>query len=220
MVVFPSYGVHSIYATDDGGQTWTPVGGNLEENPDGTGSGPSVRWISTLYVDDQPVYLAGTSVGLFSSTELDGMNTIWSPEAHDTIGNVTIDMIDVRQSDGYVAVATYANGTYTTYITEVPDVSISVTEPEVLPQAFALSAAYPNPFNATTTVPYHLPRAGVVTASVYNLRGQKIETLFQGWRQAGRQDLQWQPRNVASGVYFIRLDFEDTARITQVVVQR
>ena len=220
LVVFPNYGVHSIYATEDGGQTWIPVSGNLEENPDGTGSGPSVRWVSTLYVDDQPVYLAGTSVGLFSSIELDGMNTIWSPEGRETIGNVVIDMIDVRQSDGYVAVATYGNGTYTTYITEVPDVAISVTEPTPQPETFALLAPYPNPFNTATTLPYQLPRAGMVTASVYNLRGQKLETLFQEWQQAGRQELRWDARHVASGVYFIQLDFEDASQVQHVVVQK
>lgn len=220
LVVFPNYGVHSIYATDDGGQTWTPVSGNLEENPDGTGNGPSVRWVSTLYVDDQPVYLAGTSAGLFSSIELDGMNTIWSPEGRETIGHVAIDMIDVRQSDGYVAVATYGNGTYTTYITEVPDVAISVDEPTPQPETFALSAPYPNPVNTTTTLPYALPRAGMVTASVYNLRGQKIETLFQARQQAGRHELRWDTRHVASGVYFIRLDFENVSQMRQVVVQK
>jgi len=220
LVVFPNYGVHSIYAATDGGQTWMPVSGNLEENSDGTGSGPSVRWISTLYVDDQPVYLAGTSAGLFSSIELDGMNTIWSPEGRATIGNVVIDMIDVRQSDGYVAVATYGNGIYTTYITEVPDVAISVTEPTPQPETFALSAPYPNPVNTTTTLPYALPRAGMVTASVYNLRGQKLATLVQEWQQAGQQELRWDARHVASGVYFIQLDFENASQVQHVVVQK
>ncbi|MFV1980288.1 MAG: WD40/YVTN/BNR-like repeat-containing protein, partial [Rhodothermia bacterium] len=103
IVVFPSYGVLSIYASEDGGGSWSPVSGTLEENPDGTGSGPSVRWVSILYLNDEPVYLAGTSVGLFSARRLEGMDTKWSPEAQSSIGNVVIDMIDVRQSDGFVA---------------------------------------------------------------------------------------------------------------------
>ena len=40
LVVFPNYGVISIFASDDGGAHWTPVAGNLEENPNGSGSGP------------------------------------------------------------------------------------------------------------------------------------------------------------------------------------
>ncbi|MGA7306020.1 MAG: sialidase family protein, partial [Rhodothermales bacterium] len=159
-VVFPSYGVLSIYYTDDLGETWTPVSGNLEENPDGSGSGPSVRWLTILYVQDQPIYLAGTSVGLFATAKLDGMNTKWSPEAMDTIGNIVISMIDVRQSDGFVAVATYGNGIYTTHITKV---TIGVEDQIELPEAFEIASAYPNPFATSTTIAYDLPRAGAVS---------------------------------------------------------
>jgi hypothetical protein len=118
IVVFPNYGVVSIFASEDGGQHWTPEAGNLEEHPDGSGAGPSVRWVTTLYVGDQPVYFAGTSVGLFSTTALDGMNTVWVQEGAATIGNVVVDMIDVRQSDGYVAVGTHGNGIYTATVAD------------------------------------------------------------------------------------------------------
>ncbi|HQG45227.1 MAG TPA: hypothetical protein PLG50_06190, partial [bacterium] len=104
LAVFPNYETMSIYYSEDGGDNWIPVAGNLEEKPDGSGSGPSVRWLATLYVKEQPVYLAGTSVGLFSTIKLDGMNTVWVQEGAGSIGNIVIDMIDVRQSDGYIAV--------------------------------------------------------------------------------------------------------------------
>lgn len=103
-----------MFKSIDGGGSWTPVSGNLEENPDGSGSGPSVRWVSILYLDDEPVYLAATRVGLFSARRLEGMDTKWSPEAQTFIGNVVINMIDVRQSEGFVAVATHGNGVYST----------------------------------------------------------------------------------------------------------
>lgn len=217
MVIFPSYGVLSIYASENGGESWTPVSGNLEENPDGTGSGPSVRWVSILYVQEQPVYFAGTSVGLFSTTKLDGMNTTWVPEAATTIGNVVVDMIDVRQSDGFVAVATHGNGIYSTYTTEVPT---SISESVLKPETFELFSAYPNPFNASTTIRYQLPGAGFVTANVYNIRGQKIETLFKGRQQAGKQELLWNAGNVASGAYFIQVSFENTTKVKKVVLQK
>ncbi|MGA7305408.1 MAG: hypothetical protein WBW88_11060, partial [Rhodothermales bacterium] len=41
MVVFSSYGELSIFESKDGGASWEPVSGNLEENPDGSGAGPS-----------------------------------------------------------------------------------------------------------------------------------------------------------------------------------
>ncbi len=217
IVVFPSYEELSIFASEDGGQNWTPVSGNLEENPDGSGSGPSVRWVSILYVQDQPVYLASTSVGLFTARALEGMNTTWVPEAAITIGNVVIDMIDVRQSDGFVAVATHGNGVYSTYITEIPT---NITGPPPPPDAFALSAAYPNPFTTETTLFYQLSKAGWVTAEVYNIRGQKVKTLWEGHQPAGRQTLRWEAGNVADGTYFMRVQFENTTQVQQVVLQK
>ena len=217
MVVFSSYGVLSIFASDDGGGSWTPVSGNLEENPDGTGSGPSVRWLSILYVQDQPVYLAGTSVGLFSSAKLDGMNTKWSPEAATSIGNVVVDMIDVRQSDGFVAVATHGNGVYSTYITTVPT---AVEEQVEQPEAFEIVSTYPNPFATSTTVAYELPRAGVVSAGVFDIRGRKVATLFEGMQQAGRQELRWNPGSAADGVYFVTVDFGGSTQVKKIVLER
>lgn len=120
LVVFPNYGVVSIFYSEDGGQHWVGVAGNLEERPDGSGNGPSVRWVETLYVQNRPVYFAGTSVGLFSTTRLEGMDTRWVLEGARTIGNVVIDMIDVRQADGLVAVGSHGNGVYTTRVTELP----------------------------------------------------------------------------------------------------
>jgi hypothetical protein len=118
VIVYPNYGIISMYASDDGGGHWKPVAGNLEENPDGSGDGPSLRWVSILYVHDQPVYFAGTSVGLFSTTQLDCTSTTWVQEGAETIGNVVVDMIDVRQSDGFVVVGTHGNGVYSASVTE------------------------------------------------------------------------------------------------------
>ena len=43
-VVFSNYGIPSIFHSLDAGETWSDISGNLEENVDGTGNGPSVRW--------------------------------------------------------------------------------------------------------------------------------------------------------------------------------
>ncbi len=202
MVVFPNYGVISIFASDDGGATWTPVSGNLEENSDGSGSGPSVRWISILYVNDQPVYLAGTSVGLFSATKLNGMNTVWAPEALTKIGNIVVDMIDVRQSDGYVAVATHGNGIYSTYINEIPTGTVMQAEQ---PKTFKLFSAYPNPFNPVTTIKYSILKESDVTIRIYDILGKEITTLVNERKSVGKYSVTFNANNLSSGVYFYRM---------------
>lgn len=215
LVVSPSYGVVSIGYSEDGGNSWAPVSGNLEENPDGSGAGPSVRWVSILYVNGKPIYFAGTSVGLFSATKLNGMNTLWVQEGASTIGNIVIDMIDVRQSDGYVVVATHGNGVYSTYVTQ-----IAVSEEEItgLPKTLKLFPAYPNPFNETTNIRFSLKNSGRVKLKVYNVLGQEVKTLIDRPLQAGEHHIQWTADNVASGTYFIRLSFEDLSETQKVIL--
>ncbi|MFA0962258.1 T9SS type A sorting domain-containing protein [Roseivirga sp. BDSF3-8] len=119
MVVFSNYGVKSIYYSQNGGTSWVTIAGNLEENSDGTGNGPSVGWVAILPNGDDNIYFAGTSVGLFSTQNLDASSTVWSVESPDVVGNVWVDMIATRAIDGYVAVGTHGNGTYYTQI-DVP----------------------------------------------------------------------------------------------------
>jgi hypothetical protein len=218
IVVFPGYGIISMYASEDGGASWTPIAGNLEEYPNGSGSGPSIRWVSILYVEDKPIYFAGTSVGLFSTTKLDSMNTVWVQEGASTIGNVVIDMIDVRQSDGFVVVGTHGNGAYSTYITEYPSAVEEEEETAGQIASFTLHPAYPNPFNATTTIRFNLPHAGIAKLKVYNVLGQEVATVVDGHLSAGEHQVKWTADKMASGTYLVRLNFEDYSETQKVVL--
>ena len=114
MVVFSNYSVQSIWYSDDAGSSWTDVSGSLEENTDGSGNGPSVRWAEMGVISSSSTqYFVGTSTGLYSTTTLNGTSTTWTQEGSSTIGNVVVDMIDIRDSDGYVAIGTHGNGFYT-----------------------------------------------------------------------------------------------------------
>jgi hypothetical protein len=91
-----------------------------------------------------------------------------------------------------------------------------------MPNEFHLSQNYPNPFNPTTTVKYSIPTSNHVQISIYNVNGQKIRTLYEGMREAGNYDIQWNAQDdlgqfVTSGVYFVTLkcgDFVTAKRIT------
>ncbi|MBT7617832.1 MAG: T9SS type A sorting domain-containing protein [Calditrichaeota bacterium] len=74
------------------------------------------------------------------------------------------------------------------------------------PGEFFISEAYPNPFNSTTTITYGLPGPGGVSLQLYNLSGQLINTLFEGNRQAGIYSANLVGKNLASGLYFVRLE--------------
>lgn len=126
IVAFSNYEIQSLFYSENGGESWTPIGGNLEEYPSGIGSGPATTWIEIMKVNGQKFYLCGTSAGLFSTAYLYGANTAWTQEGAETIGNVVIDMIDSRNSDGFVAVATHGVGMFNAKINSLPSVPQAV----------------------------------------------------------------------------------------------
>ena len=66
-------------------------------------------------------------------------------------------------------------------------------------------AAYPNPFNPTTTLVFDLPREGQVRLDVHDLVGRRVARLLDGFRAAGTHRVGWQPDGLPSGVYVARL---------------
>ena len=91
------------------------------------------------------------------------------------------------------------------------DALTSVGGDEVVyaPKNFLLSQNYPNPFNAITNIQYQLPASGKVFLTIYNIRGHKILRLVEGEQLAGYHQITWDAINVASGIYFYRLQVDD-----------
>ena len=88
-----------------------------------------------------------------------------------------------------------------------------------MPTVYTLDAAYPNPFNPVTTLRYGLPENSQVQLEVYNLIGQHVATLVNEFQEAGYHQVNFDARNLASGIYLYRLkagDFIQHRRITLV----
>jgi hypothetical protein len=90
-----------------------------------------------------------------------------------------------------------------------------------VPTAYALYQNYPNPFNPETDIRYQIPEGGQVQLTVYNVLGQTITTLVDGYRAAGSYTVRWfgsdqSGRGLGSGIYFYRLqagDFSETRKM-------
>jgi PKD repeat protein len=86
-----------------------------------------------------------------------------------------------------------------------------VSDVPTLPRSFSLSQNHPNPFNPNTRIDYALPDGASVKLTVYNILGQMVRILVDGYQEAGFRYVDWDGadqsgREVASGVYFYKFE--------------
>lgn len=74
-----------------------------------------------------------------------------------------------------------------------------------VPEEIFLSQNYPNPFNPSTLIPFGINEDSDVELVVYDILGRKVRTLVSGLRTAGKYEIRFNSRELASGVYFYRL---------------
>lgn len=124
---------------------------------------------------------------------------------------VTFTPLTAGQYNGVLTIATnfISQDTLQVNVTGYADQGVGIGEDDPLPQEFAVSDNYPNPFNPSTTIDYQLSRAAQVHLTVYNSLGQKIRTLVRNFQQPGSYQAVWDGRNdagevVGSGMYLYR----------------
>ena len=91
------------------------------------------------------------------------------------------------------------------------------------PEELALQPNYPNPFNQSTVIRYRLSQVGRVQLEVYDLQGQRVRTLADRNGKAGTYHIEWNGTDtkgaqVATGVYFIRLQTQNTVRVHKMLL--
>ncbi len=202
IVVFANFQIQSLFLSTDAGLSWKPVGGNLEEYPNGSGNGPSCRAATIVPVAGGNVYLVGTTTGVYSTYKLDGMSTVWSLEGASTIGNDIINALDARPSDGYVAVGSCGSGAFTATFTSG---SKSVPCHQAAPSRLSLEPNYPNPYSSLTHFEFKIAQRGTVSFAIYDEKGIIVASLIDKELDPGTYTTQWNSSNLPSGVYIGKL---------------
>lgn len=83
---------------------------------------------------------------------------------------------------------------------------------------FKLEQNYPNPFNPLTNINFELPLSGYTKLFVYNLLGEKVKTLINGFMDAGMHSVKFDASDFGSGIFFYKLECEGYAQIRKMVV--
>ena len=70
---------------------------------------------------------------------------------------------------------------------------------------FNINSIYPNPFNPSTDISFTLPAEGYVKLSVYNIKGQEVDVIFEGYQDSGLHSYTWDASTFSSGIYYFHL---------------
>jgi len=92
-------------------------------------------------------------------------------------------------------------------------------------ESIQLYGNYPNPFNPTTQISFSLPDEEEIELTIYNVKGQKVKTLFSGFAEEGIHSLTWNGENdagrsVSSGIYFYKLKTNSKELIRKMLMMK
>ena len=91
-------------------------------------------------------------------------------------------------------------------------------EPIMIPAEYVLYQNYPNPFNPTTNIKFSIPRYSYVRLIIYNALGREVETLVSNELAAGIHNIEWTAKNMASGIYFYRIEAENFVKVNKMLL--
>lgn len=192
------------YYSNNAGATWTAIEGNL--SGDENNLGPSIRSAEIIEGTNTTVYVLGTSTGVYSTTLLDGDNTIWTKESPNIIGSAIAGAMDYRSSDQTLIVGTHGRGAFIATAGSIV-ANEKGNSSSGSPSSFVLAQNYPNPFNPTTNIRFNLPNTAKVSIIIYDINGRKVSALLNNsQRNAGQHTVTFDAKNLATGVYLYRIN--------------
>ena len=88
----------------------------------------------------------------------------------------------------------------------------------LIPGDYSLSQNYPNPFNPVTQIKYDLPKQGFVTLKVFDILGREVSKLVNETKSPGTYLVDFDGTNLASGVYFYKLEVNGYSDIKRMML--
>jgi outer membrane protein assembly factor BamB len=189
-------GVNIIVSLDhDGSENWTTIlPGDFISNIINHG---------LVCDDDGKIYFGSTYGGNFYCLNSDG-TILWTYN----LGGLEYDSSPTIGSDGTLYIGTHSGGGgfQVQNLIAFRDTVTSVGEENRIVESYRLEQNYPNPFNSTTNIKYSIPQSGRVTLTIYDIMGRVVAVLLDKYQEAGSYDVIFQPKDLASGIYFYTLN--------------
>jgi hypothetical protein len=105
-------------------------------------------------------------------------------------------------------------------IVKINNIISSVNHSTNLPETFKLEQNYPNPFNPVTSINYTIPKSGFISFKIYNILGQEVTTLFEGFQKAGSYKTEFNGAGLSSGIYLYRLSSNEVTETKKMILMK
>jgi photosystem II stability/assembly factor-like uncharacterized protein len=186
-----------LFKTTNRGVNWSNISGDIPNIP--------LSDVVTHPNDQTKLYL-GTQVGGYRSSNAGANWHRWNNGIPDATVITEMSYIDSLSNNGkfYILAATYGRGMIVREISGDDPIGITPISGNV-PDRFALEQNYPNPFNPVTNIKFDIPKAGNVKLVVFDIAGREVAELVNWELDAGRYNFDFNASNLASGVYFYRI---------------
>jgi Secretion system C-terminal sorting domain len=87
-----------------------------------------------------------------------------------------------------------------------------------LPSSYLTLQNYPNPFNPITLIAFQLPHKSHITINIFDALGRNVQCLLDSHLGAGYHEIRWDASNHASGIYFCRLQTDESTKTIKIVL--
>jgi outer membrane protein assembly factor BamB len=162
------------------------------------------------------IYFGSTLHGNFYCLNQQG-EILWSLDLED----YEYDSSPAIGSDGTLYIGTHWSSTFQNHkrnLIAIRDTVTSVGHNNSQVFSYYLEQNYPNPFNSFTNIKYTIPLSGSVTIKVFDIMGSEVTTLLNRYQAAGSYDVIFQPKDLASGIYFYTLSSGNFAATKKLIL--
>lgn len=203
----------------NGGISW-----DLDFTLDGSNS-KTTRWV---YASSDSLDASGSFMVIYTNFGYDSVNvrrgnngslggTTYMQNSSDLTGtNPPVCLIQRDGSNLYSTFAYWAFGPADVLFDSEQLPISSVQNNGGIVESYELVQNYPNPFNPATVIKFNLPEQDVVTLKIYDNLGREVATLVNEQLNSGSYEVNFNAQNLASGVYFYRIQtskFTDTKKM-------
>ncbi len=193
---------NGVYLSTNNGRNWSHVG-------------PQYAYVTSLVVSGSNLFAGGTYTaysdgGVFLTTD-NGSN--WTA-VDSGLTNTDIDALAIGGTNLFAG--TYGSGTWVRPLSEM--ITGVKNKGQNNPTSFSLSQNYPNPFNPSTVISYQLPLRSYVTLKIYDILGREVATLVNEVKNAGSYSITFNASNLATGIYFYRLQAGSFVQVRKMIL--